>query len=77
MEGKSPAEVIPVAEIQQALDELLSASQGKPRLITLEVKPRPGMILSVQFIRSRKATHNVLAVAVFHDISETARFMQV
>ena len=34
-----PVEVIPAAEIQQALDELLSAPQDKPRLITLEVEP--------------------------------------
>lgn len=30
-EGKFPVEVIPAAEIQQALDELLSAPQDKPR----------------------------------------------
>lgn len=29
-EGKFPVEVIPAAEIQQALDELLSAPQDKP-----------------------------------------------
>ena len=62
---------------QQALDELLSAPQDKPRLITLEVEPRPDMILSVQFIRPREAIHDVLAVAVFHDISEMARLMRV
>lgn len=72
-EGKFPVEVIPAAEIQQALDELLSAPAGQaPRLITLEVEPRPDMILSVQFIRPREAIHDVLAVAVFHDISEMA-----
>ena len=76
-EGKFPVEVIPAAEIQQALDELLSAPQDKPRLITLEVEPRPDMILSVQFIRPREAIHDVLAVAVFHDISEMARLMRV
>ena len=76
-EGKFPVEVIPAAEIQQALDELLSAPQDKHRLITLEVEPRPDMILSVQFIRPREAIHDVLAVAVFHDISEMARLMRV
>ena len=76
-EGKFPVEVIPAAEIQQALDDLLSAPQDKPRLITLEVEPRPDMILSVQFIRPREAIHDVLAVAVFHDISEMARLMRV
>lgn len=35
------------------------------------------MILSVQFIRPREAIHDVLAVAVFHDISEMARLMRV
>ncbi|MFQ8737451.1 MAG: hypothetical protein ACLSAH_16885 [Bilophila wadsworthia] len=43
----------------------------------VKVEPRPDMILSVQFIRPREAIHDVLAVAVFHAISEMARLMRV
>ncbi len=35
------------------------------------------MVLSVQLIRPREAVHDVLAVAVFHDISEMARLIKV
>ncbi len=76
-EGKLPVEVIPAAEIQQALDELLSAPQDSSRIVTLELEPRPDMVLSVQIIRPKEAIHDVLAVAVFHDISEMARLMRV
>ena len=76
-EGKLPVEVIPAAEIQQALDDLLSSPQDTSRLVTLEVEPRPDMVLSVQIIRPKEAIHDVLAVAVFHDISEMARLMRV
>lgn len=76
-EGRLPVEVIPAAEVQQALDELLAAPQDKPCLMTIEVEPRPDMVLSVQLIRPREAIHDVLAVAVFHDISEMARLMRV
>lgn len=76
-EGKYPVEVIPSAEIQQALDGLLSSPPDTSRLITLEIEPRPDMVLSVQLIRPREAVHDVLAVAVFHDISEMARLIKV
>lgn len=76
-EGKYPVEVIPAAEIQQALDGLLSSPPDTSRLITLEIEPRPDMVLSVQLIRPREAVHDVLAVAVFHDISEMARLIKV
>lgn len=70
-------EAIPVAEIQQALDGLLPTPQDKPWLITLGVKPRPDIILSVQFARPRKAIHDVFVVTVFYDISGAARLIRV
>ncbi len=77
-EGKLPVEVVPVAEIQQALDTLLaSPREDKTKLIALEVEPRPETVLSVHLIRPREAAHDVMAVAVFHDISEMARLMRV
>lgn len=76
-EGRLPVEVIPVAEIQQALDDLLSSPQDRSRLVTLEVEPRPNSVLSVQLIRPGEPIHDVCAVAVFHDISEMARLMRV
>lgn len=76
-EGKMPVEVIPIAELQQALDTLLTPSCTYPFLSTLEVEPRPEMVLSVHVIRPRETVHGVLAVAVFHDISEMARLMRV
>lgn len=76
-EGKRPVEVIPAAEIQQAFDELLASPSDDARLISLEIEPRPDMVLSVQLIRPREAVHDVLAVAVFHDVSEMARLIKV
>lgn len=76
-EGRHPVEVIPCAEIQQALDGLLSSPPDASRLITLDIEPRPDMVLSVQIVRPREPVHDVLAVAVFHDISEMARLVKV
>ena len=77
-EGKLPVEVIPVAEIQQALDRLLALpQQDESQLVALEVEPKPETVLSVHLIRPREAAHDVMAVAVFHDISEMARLMRV
>ncbi len=77
-EGKLPVEVIPVAEIQQALDRLLSSpKKDESEIVALEVEPRPETVLSVHLIRPREAVHDVMAVAVFHDISEMARLMRV
>ena len=77
-EGKLPVEVIPVAEIQQALDALLALPPKKEsELVALEVEPQPETVLSVHLIRPREAIHDVMAVAVFHDISEMARLVRV
>lgn len=75
--GKMPMEVIPIAELQQVLDTLLKPSCVFPLLTTFEVEPRPEMVLNVHVIQPKESAHGVLAVAVFHDISEMARLMRV
>ncbi|MEG1610439.1 MAG: ATP-binding protein, partial [Bilophila sp.] len=83
--GRLPVEVLPIAELQQALDELLArplscSLEGavQDRLVsTLEVEPTHDTVFSVHLIRPRCAVNGVLAVAVFHDVSETARLLRV
>lgn len=78
--GRLPVEVLPVAELQQALDELLAAHSSDPKgrqVSTLEVETSQDHVFSVHLIRPRTALNGVLAVAVFHDVSEMARLVRV
>lgn len=78
--GRLPVEVLPVAELQQALDELLATRSSDPKgrqVSTLEVETSQDHVFSVHLIRPRTALNGVLAVAVFHDVSEMARLVRI
>ena len=75
--GKLPVEIVPSADVQESLEQLLgSPASDKNRIITFEIEPRPEMILGVHIIRPKETVHDVMAIAVFHDISETARLVR-
>ena len=74
-EGHLPVEAVPIAELQQALDDI--TRRDRETVLTLELEPRPDTVLSVQLVRPKDPVHGVLAVAVFHDISDMARLMRV
>jgi two-component system phosphate regulon sensor histidine kinase PhoR len=76
-EGRRPIEVIPSAELQEAVDALLAPSHAGAAGMKFQIEPRRDLILSVQIVRPSIARHAVEAVAVFHNVTELVRLMRV
>lgn len=76
-EGKDPRKVLPLPELQRALDSLREKPRDWIEVSTLQVTPRPNQVLSVHLVRPRVAMHDVWCVAVFHDVSEIVRLMHM
>ncbi len=75
--GLNPIEVISSPELQKAIDELLSSSINENVNISIEIEPRRDLILNVHLVRPQIQSHDVVAVAVFHDVTETVRLMRI
>ena len=73
-EGRRPVEVIPVAPLQEALDELITTGEERQHL---QIEPRPGVVLDVGLACPRRDGQAFLVVAVFHDVSDIVRLLRM
>jgi two-component system phosphate regulon sensor histidine kinase PhoR len=75
--GKLPIEVITSAELQRELNRLLTLPQGQGASVNLQIEPHPDVTFNAHIVRPRRIVQDVLAVMVFHDITELVRLMRV
>ncbi len=73
-EGKLPVEAIPVAELQEAFDNLYASDTEHAHF---QIEPQKGMILNVSLACPRSDQKPLMAVAVFHDVSELVHLMRM
>lgn len=73
--GRLPVEVVPVAELQQAINDLMALAGPHSRSLTLEYGRDAA--LSVQLIRLDTSRREVGAVVVLHDVSDMARVIRM
>ncbi len=74
-EGLQPVEVIPSAELQQGIEELKSGEPEKP--VQFEMDSRGGRKLQVLICPIVGKSTFLMAVAVFHDITEMSALMEM
>lgn len=73
--GRLPVEVVPVAELRRAIDELMASPA--PRSMSLTLEYERDAALSVQLIRLDASRREVGAVVVLHDVSDMARVIRM
>lgn len=76
--GRTPIEVIPIPELQNACDTVLNwRDEISPAMVSIQIEPGRGRVLEVSLARVKRNHEGPSVVAVFHDLTEFKRLDKV